>query len=77
MCWALIYLAAPVMYVDVVQAALCHRLGAGPAVSNLPASAYFFGSFAPFFFSWLVSPRAVRMVVVCGYAATAALLFAV
>jgi MFS family permease len=76
-CWALIYLAAPVMYVDVVQAALCHRLGAGPAVSNLPASAYLFGSFAPFFFSWLVPPRAVRLVVVCGYAATALSLFGV
>jgi MFS family permease len=76
-CWVLIFLSAPVMYVDIVQAALCHKLGAGPAVSNLPASAYLLGSFAPFLFSWLVPPHAVRMVVVCGYAATASLLFAV
>ena len=72
--WLLIYLAAPVMYIDVVQAALCNKLGAGPTVANLPASAYFFGSFSPFFFSWLVPHRLVRTVAVVAYATTASLL---
>src|SRR5262249_45348350 len=72
--WLLIYLAAPVMYIDVVQAALCNKLGAGPTVANLPASAYFFGSFSPFFFSWLVPHRMIRTVAVVAYATTAVLL---
>src|SRR5262245_56918013 len=72
--WLLIYLAAPVMYIDVVQAALCNKLGAGVTVANLPASAYFFGSFSPFFFSWLVPHRMVRTVAVVAYAVTASLL---
>jgi hypothetical protein len=72
--WILIYLAAPVIYIDVVQAALCSKLGARPTVANLPASAYFFGNFAPFFFSWLVPHRLVRTVAVAAYATTASLL---
>jgi MFS family permease len=72
--WLLIYLAAPVIYIDVVQATLCNKLGAGPTVANLPASAYFFGSFSPFFFSWLVPHRLVRTVTVVAYATTASLL---
>ena len=57
-----------------VQAALCNKLGARTTVSNLPASVYLFGSFAPFFFSWFVPYRAVRTVVVAAYWSTAALL---
>ena len=75
--WVLIYLAAPVMYIDVVQAALCNKLGARPALASLPASAYFFGSFAPFFVSWFVPHRLVRGVAVAAYCTTAALLAAV
>ena len=75
--WVLIYVAAPVVYIDVVQAALCTKLGAGTTMANLPASAYLFGSFTPFFFSWLVPHRIVRTVVVAAYCTTAALLFAV
>jgi hypothetical protein len=40
--YVLVYLAAPVIYVDVVQAALCDKLGASTAVANLPASAFLF-----------------------------------
>ena len=72
--WMLIYLAAPVIYIDVVQAALCSRLGAGPMLASLPASAYFFGNFAPFFLSWWVPHRLVRGVTVAAYWTTAALL---
>src|SRR2546426_9524210 len=76
-CITLNYLAAPVIYIDVVQAALCDKLGASPTVASLPASTYLFGNLAPFFFSWLVPHRLERRVAVVGYAATAALLAAV
>lgn len=38
----LIYLSAPVLYVDMIHAALCDKLGAGKAVANLPSSAAIF-----------------------------------
>lgn len=64
--YVLIYFAAPVTYVGVVQAALCDKLGAGAAVANLPASAYLFGFVAPFVGSWLIPHRwERRTVVVC------------
>jgi hypothetical protein len=72
--WVLIFLAAPVVYVDVVQAGLCSKLGAGPIVANLPAAALRLGNFAPFFVSWLIPHRLVRGVVVAAYSATALLL---
>ncbi|MBM3803770.1 MAG: MFS transporter [Acidimicrobiia bacterium] len=62
--YLLIYFAAPVVYVDVVQAALCDRLGASATIANLPSAAYFFGSFAPIFFSWLIPHRLERAAVV-------------
>ena len=71
------YFAAPVGYVGVVQAALCDKLGAGPAVSNLPAAAYLFGHFAPLVLSSFIPSRRVRAVVVAAYAATTILLAAV
>src|SRR5438132_12805122 len=76
-CITLNYLAAPVIYIDVVQAALCDKLGASPTVASLPASTYLFGNLAPFFFSWLVPHGLERRVAVVGYAVTAALLAAV
>jgi MFS family permease len=72
--YLLIYLAAPVIYVGVVQAALCNKLGASATVANLPASAYLFGSAAPFFLSWLIPLRLERSVVVYANAITATLL---
>jgi hypothetical protein len=53
----LIYLAAPVVYIGVVQAALCHRLGANATTANLPAAAYLLGQLMPFICSWLVPHR--------------------
>ena len=52
----LVYLAAPVIYLGVVQAGLCDKLGASKTVANLPASAYLLGSFAPLVVSW-IAPR--------------------
>ena len=60
----LLYLAAPVIYVGVVQAALCDKLGASATVANLPASAFFLGAFAPLLLSWIVPHRLVRTTVV-------------
>ena len=72
--YLLIYLAAPAVYVGVVQAALCDKLGASATVANLPASAYLFGSAAPFFLTWLIPLRLERSVVVYANAITATLL---
>jgi hypothetical protein len=35
--YVLTYLAAPVIYVDVIQSALCDKLGASTTLANLPA----------------------------------------
>lgn len=70
----LIFFAAPAVYVGVVQAALCDKLGASATVANLPASAFLFGSAAPFFLTWLIPLRLERSVVVYANAITATLL---
>jgi len=75
--FVLVYLAAPVTYVDVVQAALCDKLGASISLANLPASAYLFGSFAPLIFSWKIPYRLERGTVVAANLVTAALLSSV
>jgi len=62
--YLLIYFAAPVVYIDVVQATLCDKLGANATIANLPAAAYFFGSLAPIFSSWLIPHRLERATVV-------------
>ncbi len=58
----LIYFAAPVVYVGVVQAAFCDKLGASATISNLPSATYFLGFVFPFFCSWLFSARWERAV---------------
>jgi hypothetical protein len=75
--YVLTYLAAPVLYVDVVQAALCHKLGASTTLANLPASAYLFGSFAPLILSWKIPYRLERYTVVAANWVTAILLVGV
>lgn len=72
--FVLVYLAAPVIYVDVVQAALCDKLGASTALANLPASAFLFGSFAPLILSWKIPYRLERNTVVMAGWVSAALL---
>ena len=60
----LIYFASPVVYVGIVQAALCDKLGAGATVANLPNSAYFLGFFFPVILSWTLAYRFEQKVVV-------------
>lgn len=69
--YLLIYFAAPVTYVGVVQAALCDKLGASATVANLPLAAYTSGFFAPLFLTWAVPHRFERAAVVAANSATA------
>jgi hypothetical protein len=69
----LLYLAAPVVYVGIVQAALCDKLGASATVANLPFAAYQFGQISPLLVTWLIPHRPERAVLV-GTAGAAALL---
>jgi len=75
--YILIYLAAPVFYVDVVQAALCDKLGANHTVASLPAAAYYLGSIAPIVLAQFIPYRLEREAVVGIYVVTAALMGAV
>ena len=75
--YALIYLAAPVIYVGVVHAALCDELGASATVANLPASAYFFGFFAPPLVSWLIPKRLEQSAIIAACLITSSSLAAV
>jgi MFS family permease len=65
--YVLIFFAAPVFYTDIVQAALCERLGTSATVANLPNAVNFFGSVAPFLLSWAIPYRRERDVVVWSY----------
>lgn len=70
----LIYFVVPVIYIGVVQAALCDQLGASATVSNLPASAYLLGEIMPFVLSWIVPHRLVWATAVVANLVTAVLL---
>jgi len=76
-CYAFIYFAAPVLYVGVIQAALCDKLGASRTLASLPASTYMLGQLAPILFSWLVPYRLERSMVVWANCATGTLSAAV
>ena len=73
-CFSLTFFAAPVVYVDIVQAALCNKLGASATVASLPSSMYLLGGLAPLFCSLLVPHRLERAVVVFANGVTAALI---
>ena len=65
----LVYLGCPVFYVGITAAALCKRLDASDAISNLPATAYFFGTLAPIFVAWYFPyVRLLKSVLVASYA---------
>ena len=71
-CMALIYLCAPVLYIDFVQTTLCDKLGASKAVANLPTSAARFMAFVPPIVVWLVpQTRWVLPLVAVSYGLTA------
>src|ERR1700751_3572836 len=69
--WQLQFLAAPVIFVGVVQAALCDKLGAGATIANLPTSAFLLGSIAPFFLAWRLPLRYEPAVIVVSNAVSA------
>jgi hypothetical protein len=69
--YLLIYLAAPVSYIGVVQAGLCDKLGSSATIANLPSATYLFGGLAPVFLSLIVPHRLERAVVVWSNGLTA------
>jgi MFS family permease len=69
--WQLQFLGAPVIFVGVVQAALCDKLGAGATIANLPTSAFLLGSIAPFFLAWRLPLRYESSVIVVSNAVSA------
>jgi len=69
-----IFLSAPVIYIGIVQAVLCERLGASIATANLPTSLYLAVAALPVLFAWyLPYVRLLRRVVVTGYATMSAM----
>src|SRR5262245_5865499 len=54
------YLAAPVLYVGITQAALCNKLGGSAAISNLPNSASFWMTALPMLVIWKFPRLRVR-----------------
>src|SRR5579864_493321 len=75
--YVLIYLAAPVFYVDVVQAGLCDKLGASHTVASLPAAAFYFGCIAPIVLGQFIPYRLEREAVVAIFAVTGTVMGAV
>jgi MFS family permease len=69
--YASIFLAAPVSYIGVVQAALCDKLGSNATIANLPSATYLLGGLAPLFLSMIVPHRWERAVVVWSNGLTA------
>ena len=63
-CTGLLYFAAPVIFVGVVQAALADKLGTSAMVANLPLSTYLLGALAPPLLSWRLPYRLARATVV-------------
>ncbi len=76
-CYVFIYLAAPVLYVGVIQAALCDKLGVSRTLASLPASTYMLGQIAPLFFSWRIPYRLEQSMVIGANLATGTLSAAV
>src|SRR5262245_4082378 len=65
---SLMYFVAPVLYVGILQAAICNSLGASDTLANLPASVYLWMSPLPVLISWLwPSPRVSRQLLVAAY----------
>lgn len=76
-CTGMQYLAAPVLYVGITQAALCRELGASTRVSNLPATMFFAMTAMPALLAWLSpSVSSLRRNLSLCYAATAIVLAA-
>lgn len=70
----MLFFAAPVVSVGVVQAALADKLGASMMVANLPLSIYLLGALLPPILSWIVPHRLVRATAVGSCAVTTGML---
>jgi hypothetical protein len=69
---AMAYTAAPILYVGILQASLCHSLGASDTVANLPYTAFFCALAAPLFItSRFQSVSSIRPMLVANYLITA------
>ncbi|MBS0632001.1 MAG: hypothetical protein JSS11_08820 [Verrucomicrobia bacterium] len=68
----LTYFSAPVIYVGVVQAAFCDKLGASATIANLPTSTYLLGAVFPLFCAYLFPARLDLKLVKLGYVIIAA-----
>ena len=65
---ALVYLAAPIVYADVVHTALCTKLGASKFVANLPTAVATVAGVLPLIIIWaLPHPRQIRPVLIVSY----------
>lgn len=65
---SLVYLAAPVLYVGITQAALLESLGASKTICNLPSSAYFWATPVPILVAWYFPKvRALKPVLFWSY----------
>lgn len=53
LCTGMQYLAAPVLYVGITQASLCHKLGADARTANLPGTLFFAMTATPALIAWL------------------------
>ncbi|MGE3780046.1 MAG: hypothetical protein AB7F89_22855, partial [Pirellulaceae bacterium] len=53
LCTGMQYLAAPVLYVGITQASLCHKLGADARTANLPGTLFFAMTAMPALIAWL------------------------
>jgi hypothetical protein len=68
------YLAAPVFYIGMVQAALCSRLGGNASVANLPVAVSSLTGVVPLLAAWVIPYRRERSVVLwCALISAAAL----
>ena len=64
----LLYLAAPVIYVGLVQAALFDKLGASKVLSNAPLGVFHSMAIVPVLVAWFVPyVRHLKTVICCGY----------
>ena len=72
--YILIYLAAPVTYIGIVQAALIDKLGANHMIASLPTSLVLLGGLGPLIFSWLIPYHRERSVIVWAYGINSSIL---
>ena len=75
---ALIYLAAPALYVGFLQASLCKRLNTSDTIANLPSTVYLAMAWGPVAVAWLYpQARVLKKVMSGAYVGTALIGFGV